>query len=408
MGKSTTSRRSRKPIKPDPIKPGKPYPTFPLFAHATKRWAKKIRQKLHYFGPWSDPDGALKKYLEQKDRLHVGLPPIDPATAGLLTIRELCNQFLTSARKKVDRKAMNPRSFANYLQTCGNLVEQFGRETPVEALKPKHFEDYLAEIAKRLGILGQGNEVTRVRTVFRYAFTNEEIPKPVNFGSEFKGPDKRAKLMNRHAGGKRMLESDEIRDIINGASVHLRAMVYLGINCGYGNTDCASLTLDALDLEKGWVTFPRPKTGIIRKCPLWPETVKALRESMAARPKPRNDKCKALVFLTCRGLPWITTNIYDEKQGTRVAVCDNLSAEVRRLLGDLGLRRGRIGFYGLRHSFETIGGEARDQVAVNFLMGHADGSMAENYRWGISDDRLYAVTNQIHAWLFDGKAVANV
>jgi hypothetical protein len=53
-------------------RPAKPYPDYPLFAHATGRWAKKIRGKLHYFGPWDDPDGAVKKYLEQKDDLHAG------------------------------------------------------------------------------------------------------------------------------------------------------------------------------------------------------------------------------------------------------------------------------------------------------------------------------------------------
>ena len=60
-----------------------------------------------------------------------------------------------------------------------------------------------------------------------------------------------------------------------------------------------------------------------------------------------------------------------------------------------------LGFYTLRHCFETVGGNAKDQVAVDAIMGHADQSMAAAYREGVSDDRLMAVTNCVQTWLFD-------
>jgi hypothetical protein len=55
-----------KPHKNKSEKPSKPYPEFPLYAHNNKRWTKKIRTKTHFFGPWSDPDGAVGR-MAKKD-----------------------------------------------------------------------------------------------------------------------------------------------------------------------------------------------------------------------------------------------------------------------------------------------------------------------------------------------------
>lgn len=74
--------------------------------------------------------------------------------------------------------------------------------------------------------------------------------------------------------------------------------------------------------------------------------------------------------------------------------------QFKKLLNSLGVN-GRRNFYAIRHTFQTIAGESKDQIAVNGVMGHADGTMSAAYRERISDERLKAVVDVVHDWLFE-------
>src|SRR5262249_41047360 len=153
-------------------------------------------------------------------------------------------------------------------------------------------------LAKQFGPVRLGNEIQKVRTVFKYGYESGLIEKPVHFGPQFKKPS--AGVMRRHRAknGERMLEPGELRKLIDAATVPLKAMLLLAVNAAYGNHDLATLPLSALDLERGWVNYARPKTGVPRKAAIWPETVSALREYLAIRPEPCDDSAKDLVFVT--------------------------------------------------------------------------------------------------------------
>jgi integrase len=368
----------------------KPRPDFPLFPHATGRWAKKVRGKFCYFGKVSDdPKGvaALDLWREQKDDLLAGRVP--QKAKGGITLHGLCNLFIDAKDAQRDAGELSPKTHGDYQATCELLIRAFGKNRLVDDLAADDFEGLRKSLAKRLGPHALGRQIVQIKTVFKYGYETSKLGKPMRYGPAFKPPAKRVLRAARQAKGPMMFEAREIRRLLKAASPQMRAMILLGINCGFGNHDCGTLPISAVDTRKGWINYPRPKTAIERRCPLWPETVEALQAVIEDRPKAKKPAHKNLVFITKYGDSWAKET------------SDNpVAKEFTKLARPLGLMRKGRGFYALRHTFETIGGDSRDQVAVNAIMGHADASMAAIYRERIEDQRLLDVVNHVRRWLF--------
>ncbi len=391
----------------------KPYSDFPLTVRADGRLCKKIKGRVHVFGRLDNWQEALERFNREMPFWATGRTPPAVDTGGL-TIRVMCNEFLNSKRALLNSGELSQRSFTDYFKTCEKLVKQFGKDRCVDDLRPADFERFRSAMASVYGVVTLKNEINRCRIVFKYASDNRLIDRPVHYGQAFAKPPAKMIRRARNEAGPRMFEADELRTIldalagnpvqIDGAEVPvkadpaLRAMVLLGINGGFGNTDVANLPQSGIDFENGWINFARPKTEIHRRIPLWPETVDALRTIIARRPKPIDQADAGLVFLTRQGRRWVRVQGRATNDGVTTSV-DVLSQRFARLLKKVGIN-GRRNFYALRHGFETIGGESRDQVAVSAIMGHADASMSGAYRERISDERLRAVADTVRDWLW--------
>jgi integrase len=359
----------------------------PLFWHASGRWAKKIRGRFHYFGR-GDHAEALALYLSQKDELHSGRVP-EPEPEGL-TVHKLAKEFLQHKHDRRELGYLAPVTYRDYETVCQLLKKVLGKDRLVSDLEPDDFSRLARRLAQTWGPVRVFNFIVRIRGVFKFGVKQGLVDRVPNYGPGFDPPPRKVLRLEREKRGPKLFTAEQIRNLLDAANPVLRAMVLLGINCGLGNADCARLGVAMLDLDKGWLTYPRPKTGVKRKACLWPETVAAVQAALACRPQPTKGVDPDLVFITCHGVSWHrdTPGGPTTKQFTKLA----------RRVG-ISQHQG-LSFYSLRHTFRTVADESLDQFAIDRIMGHARDDMASVYRERISDERLMRVSNFVRGWLF--------
>lgn len=382
----------------------KPRPGFPLFPHASGRWAKKVKGRLVYFGSTAtDPrgDAALLIWNDERDEIYATGRRAAPKTDAP-TIGRIVNAFLEARAVDVQTGELSQRTWLDYKAVSVQMIDTFGRHRPLADLRPEDFTAWREKLAKTVGLVTIGNVVRRCKVILTWAYEEELIDATVRTGKRFKRPSKKVRRRIRQQAGPKLFTADELRTLIDAAGVPLRALILLGINTGMGNTDLATMPQSAVNLKTGWHEHGRPKTGVERRAPLWPETITAIQEALTKRPDARDEADRDLVFLTKQGRPFVRQPV----QGSSAAWIDAIGQEFKKLLKAAEINRPGVGFYSLRRTFRTVADATRDQVAINYIMGHSDSDndMGAVYRQSAPDDeRLRAVVDHVRAWLFPAK-----
>lgn len=394
--------RKAKRVKTRSARPEKPAIQFPLFVHGanekTWRWCKKVRQRhVYFFRLADDPDGqkSLVKWLQWKDDLLAGRDVQGEQAEGDSSIARVCNEYLTLKKRLVEAGELSARTLEGYIAVAKTLVEIFGRDKPIASLRSDDFAAIRAKLSETCGIRLLSVRIIQVKAILNYAFESEIVATPIKTGPWFERPTKRAMKLHKSQSAPRYITANAIRSILGVSDPLMRALVLCGINCAFGNADVGRLKLRHLDLDSGWVRYPRGKTGESRRAKLWPETVAAIRDYLAIRPKPAKSEYDQLVFLTGAG-----NTLHTGRPDSPV------SKKFRRLARLAKVYTEGVSFYALRHSFFTEADRLNDKPAIRMVMGHSDKSMDGEYRERMDDDRLERIANHVHHWLYGDEATA--
>lgn len=342
---------------------------------------EEINGRPHYFGTWNDWQGALDRYLERRDCLLAGKTPPCQAT----TLADVLNQFLTDKKRSLLDGDIAQRTYNEYEAVCDQIAT-LGKRRLFDSLAYEDFSELRSLLGKGangdpIAVSSQKRLIGIARMVFNFA--NEELGFSVRYKKALRPPS--AKEQRKANNAERLFTAKEVRLVRDNAGPHLKSMILLGINCGFGNADCGLLPISALDLKDGWHKFARPKTEMPRRCLLWPETVEALKQAIGERES-------GTVFVTKYGNPWWVE-----------AKRDPISYEFRKLVTKLGIYEPFVTtFYSMRRTFETIAGAADvNQSVIDCIMGHPAhvSDMAAVYRQRVFNDRLRKCTEFVRGWV---------
>jgi integrase len=342
--------------------------------------------QIDYF----DPSGkrVRQSFKKKKDaEAELGKRVSLKAEGRYLDVKKECVTTLSDLIKKYEENFGNQRSFGNWKKLClGNFKAYFGADTIIANIRYVDLETYRNKLKQ---------SITRKNTIRTIASVNREmscfhhlLQKGVEWEMLEQSPFDRGKSMQEKENNARIryLNHQEIVQLLNACSPHLRNIVICALNTGMRRGEILGLKWN--QINNGFIYLRETKTNESRQVPI-NETLaalfKKLREQRGFGSEyvftfSRKDKKK-------KDAQGNLINVIQNEPGDRInSVKVSFSAGVRRAnIHDLR-------FHDLRHTFASHfvmrGGSLKD---LQEILGHKTMTMTLRYSHLSQDHKMKAI-----------------
>ena len=82
-----------------------------------------------------------------------------PRSRDGVSVRDLCNHFLTHKKQILESGELATRTFARLRDSCDFLLSKLGKNVLAEDVTPDEFQRLRSVMAKRWGPVALGNEI---------------------------------------------------------------------------------------------------------------------------------------------------------------------------------------------------------------------------------------------------------
>ena len=190
-------------------------------------------------------------------------------TNGNMALKSLYNIYLQHQQAKAASVEITIRHYVDQISCLKKFMSFIGQHCKINEISTLDLQNYKRKLKRAYNSAHRMNlHMSIMKAVFHWARKNDILDYIPNIDSV-----SCVKIIHKH---RHVFTSEEIHRLINFANVQMKAMIWLGLNCGFGYTDCAELKWSELDLVNGRIKLAMKKTGVSRDIPLRPETIQSL------------------------------------------------------------------------------------------------------------------------------------